>query len=211
MGARSQNNILLLGSICGLYLLQQLSFFPPLIFFKCNHICEVSLLSNRVQVDGLTALEPAALLVRQGCSRQSKQCAISLLISSAQPSPRAERADRSPSAAAPQCLRCLLCHGIVLWIFWVTLKIPMQQKSEQHSASTQSTAAHRSWLAKSQIPPVCKCLFLAVSLAGSRQPPPLPSDAFQTYLGKHGLVSRNTGARRRAVTELCSAAREFSP
>lgn len=107
VGARSQNNILLLGSICGYDLLQQLSFFPP-IFFKCNHICEASLLSNQEKVDGLTAPEPAIFLMQRGCSRQIEQRAISLLISAAQPSPRAERADISPSAAARWCLCWLL-------------------------------------------------------------------------------------------------------
>lgn len=101
-----------------------------------------------MEVDGLTALEPAVFLARQGCSRQIKQCAISLLISSAQLSLRAERADilhlQLLVGAFAACSAEGFCalHPCKLW---VALKNTNVTETERLSARAESNAADLSW------------------------------------------------------------------
>lgn len=131
---------------------------------------------------------------------------------SAQPSPRAESTDISPSASAGWCLCWLLCPGI---LYSGSLHAP--GRPEKYQCNSKWAALSQRWTQCCWPElvfwlflnlPIHECLFLAVSLAGSplQQPPPLPSDAFQSYLGKQSVVIRNAHVLLPGVTEGCSVA-----
>lgn len=93
------------------------------------------------------------------------------------------------------------CSGL-LW------KIPMQQKPNSSQPAPNSVLPN--WAAFLIIPKSSHPWVFVTDGFLSRlpfdQPPPLPSDAFQTYLGKQGVVIRNAHVCLPGVTRSCSAA-----